>query len=77
MYSADVQNSKKTISIIMPIFNGEDSVAFTADCLQSQTLHRRAIEIILVNDGSTDSTLEVCRRLAAEADNITVIDKPR
>lgn len=76
MYSADVQNSKKTISIIMPIFNGEDSVAFTADCLQSQTLHRRAIEIILVNDGSTDSTLEVCRRLAAEADNITVIDKP-
>lgn len=39
-------------------------------------LSRDKLEIILVNDGSTDNTLETCHQLAKEADYIVVVDKP-
>lgn len=34
------------------------------------------LEILLVNDGSTDETLEICRQLASEDSRIRLIDKP-
>ena len=40
----------------------------------NQTL--RDIEMICVNDGSTDNTLAVLQKLAAEDDRISIIDKP-
>ena len=40
-----------------------------------QTIDENALEIILVNDGSTDSTSAICHELAGKASNIVVIDK--
>ena len=68
--------NKLDISVIVPAYNAEASLQKTAESLRCQSIDQSQLEIILVNDGSADSTLEVCRQLAANAYNIIVIDKP-
>lgn len=48
----------KKISIIIPFFNAEPYLPTTIKCLKKQTL--KDIEIVLVNDGSTDNSLKIC-----------------
>lgn len=60
------------ISVVVPVYNAESYVKKCVDSLISQTYS--PVEIILVNDGSTDSSLSVIREL--ECESIRVIDKP-
>lgn len=61
------------ISIIVPVYN---TVKYLPQCVRSITAQDyRDIEIILVNDASTDDSIEVCRRLAAQDSRVKVIDK--
>ena len=48
------------ISIIVPVFNVEEYLEQCLDSIQSQTY--KNIEVILVNDGSTDGSKEICER---------------
>ncbi len=62
------------ISVVIPVYNVE---AYLEDCLDSlaaQTLDD--IEIICVNDGSTDASLEILVKHAREDARIRIIDKP-
>lgn len=52
------------ISIVVPIYNGERYLTECLDSLRAQEYQR--IEIILVDDGSTDGTAEICRRYVAD-----------
>lgn len=61
------------VSVIMPVYNVEDYVEPSMRSLLDQT--ERDIEIIAVNDGSTDGSLEVLRGLADADDRIKVIDQ--
>ena len=61
------------VSIIVPVYNVEKYLERCVNSLQNQTL--KDIEIILVDDSSTDSSLEICKRLAAEDSRIKVIHK--
>lgn len=63
------------ISVIIPAYNSERSVARAVESLQKQTIDEDALEIILVNDGSTDGTSAICHELTGKASNIVVIDK--
>lgn len=56
------------ISVIIPAYNSETFLAETLDCLLSQTL--KDIQIIVVNDGSTDGTAEIIARYAEKNANI-------
>jgi glycosyltransferase involved in cell wall biosynthesis len=49
-------------SIIIPAYNGEKTIAETIESVLNQTL--KNIEIIVVNDGSTDKTSEVVRQFS-------------
>lgn len=61
------------ISIIVPIYNGEKYLSRCIKSLLNQTL--KEIEIILVNDGSIDGSLEICEKYAKKDSRIVVIDK--
>ena len=57
-------------SIIMPAFNAEDSIESAIKSLQSQTF--KNFELIIVNDFSTDKTLQKCIGLAMDDNRIKV-----
>lgn len=61
------------VSIIVPVYNVEKFLERCVISLQNQTV--RDIEIILVDDSSTDSSLQICNRLAKEDSRIKVIHK--
>lgn len=50
------------VSVIIPVYNGELFIARAIDSIRHQT--HPLIEIIIVDDGSTDRTQDVCRRYA-------------
>lgn len=62
------------VSILVPICNVEKYLSQCLDSLVKQTL--REIEIICINDGSTDSSLSIIKEFAAKDNRIVVIDKP-
>lgn len=62
-----------TVSIIVPCYNVAPYVDVCMNSLVNQTL--RDIEIICVNDGSTDGTLAALRRWAEKDARIRVIDQ--
>lgn len=61
------------VSIIVPIYNVEKYLHRSIESLRKQTLSD--IEIILVNDGSTDGSLSICRSYEKIDSRIHVIDK--
>ena len=65
---------KPRVSIIVPVYNAAPYLNQCISSLTNQTLQE--IEIILINDGSTDDSLAVCMALAATDDRIRLIDKP-
>jgi len=62
------------VSVVIPVYNVEEYLAEGILSILRQTLEN--IEIILVNDGSTDGSLNICREHAARDGRIKVIDKP-
>ena len=61
------------ISIIIPVYNVEKYIERCVNSLLNQTFQN--IEIILINDSSTDSSLEICNKLAEKDSRIKVIHK--
>lgn len=59
------------ITIIIPVYNTESYVEAAVRSIMEQTL--REIEIILVDDGSTDGSRRILERLAAEDSRITLL----
>lgn len=52
---------KEVVSVIIPVYNGECFLEETIRSIQSSTY--QTLEIILVDDGSTDSSPSICKRL--------------
>ena len=61
------------VSIIVPAYNVEKYIACCLDSILQQTYNN--IEIIIVNDGSTDHTLEVALQYQKRDTRITLIDQ--
>ena len=66
--------SKPKVSILVPICNVERYLRECLDSLVCQKLED--IEIICINDGSTDSSLSIIREYERRDPRIVVIDKP-
>lgn len=65
--------SKNKISIIIPIYNIEKYIHRCVDSVIAQSY--KNIEIILVDDGSTDSSAEICDKYKQKDERIIVIHK--
>jgi glycosyltransferase involved in cell wall biosynthesis len=61
----------KTVSVIIPVFNGERTIAAAIDSALAQEFDGE-IEVIVVNDGSTDATATV---LDAYRGRVTVLNR--
>lgn len=67
-------NEHIKVSIIVPVYNVEKYIKVCLDSLLSQTL--KEIEIIIVNDGSTDTSLEIIQQYKSKFnEKIIVINK--
>lgn len=63
------------ISVIIPIYNAEKYLEKSIESVLRQSIHN--LELILVNDGSTDHSLDVIMKYADSDKRILVIDKER
>lgn len=63
----------KKLSIIIPVYNMEKYLGRCIESIQKQTYSN--LEIILVNDGSTDNSLNICDTYAKNDERIVVIHK--
>jgi len=60
------------VSIIVPVFNAETSLRYSVSSLLEQSY--RNLEIIIVNDGSSDSTQLIANELALEDPRVRVLE---
>lgn len=63
----------KLVSVIVPVYNVEKYISRCIDSIISQSF--RNMEIILVDDGSTDNSLELCESYAQKDNRIKLIAK--
>ncbi|MCL2027594.1 MAG: glycosyltransferase [Bacteroidales bacterium] len=63
----------KTISVIIPVYNASRYLVACMESCLSQTY--RDFEVIAVNDGSTDNSLEILENYAQKDSRITIINK--
>jgi len=63
----------KKVSVIIPIYNTENYLERCVNSVLTQTHNN--LEIILINDGSTDNSLDICKKLADKDKRIILIDK--
>jgi glycosyltransferase involved in cell wall biosynthesis len=60
-----------TVTVLMPVYNGEDHVAEAIESILAQTA--RNFEFLIVNDGSTDSTRSILEKYAGSDARIRLI----
>lgn len=67
-----VENSLK-VSLIVPVYNMESYIQQCLDSLIAQTY--QDFELIIVDDGSTDQSGEICERYQSKFQNVNIIHK--
>lgn len=66
----NIMNYEIAVSVIVPVYNVEKYLSRCIDSILNQTL--KNIEIILIDDGSIDESLSICREYEQHNDNIMV-----
>lgn len=71
----DSNDGSYKLTAIVLVYNGEPDLEPCLESLVNQTLD--GLEILLINDASTDDSLSICRKYEMENDNVFVIDKEK
>ncbi|MBQ9832145.1 MAG: glycosyltransferase family 2 protein [Clostridia bacterium] len=61
------------ISVIVPVYNGEKTIENTLKSILAQTY--KDIEVIAINDGSTDGTIDVLEAFSKQDDRLKIVNK--
>ena len=69
----NAQQKTPLISIVIPVYNVEKYLARCLNSVRVQTYSN--LEIILVNDGSTDASYDICRQYAEKDKRIKIINQ--
>lgn len=70
---SNVHLEEPLVSVIIPVYNAAKYVRETLDCVCGQTL--RQIEIICVDDGSTDDSLAILQEYAAKDERVRILQQ--
>lgn len=65
----------KKVSIIIPVYNVEEFLDECLTSIENQTFPSKYLEVIIINDGSTDNSLNICKKYLARNKNWKLIDK--
>ena len=68
--------SNYKVSIIIPVYNSEKFIKASFESVKKQTFNFEDMEIIFVNDKSTDESLEILKEFQKENDNIFIYTTP-
>ena len=68
-------NEKPAISVIMPVYNAEKYLKEAIASVLNQTF--QDFELIIVDDASTDSSLEICRQVCRGRENVKLIHREK
>lgn len=68
-----MKKTKYDVSVIMPVYNAAETVEKSIESILNQEYDNKKIQLIMINDGSNDNSLEIIKKY--EAENILVIDK--
>ena len=63
------------LSIIVPVYNVEKYIRMCMESIYSQGLDEDIFEVIIVNDGTEDHSMEVIEDIISAHNNITVINQ--
>lgn len=70
----DVPCARGLVTVVLPVFNGEDYIEESVRSVLRQTYAN--IELLVIDDGSTDGTAAIVDRLAGEDPRMRVIHQP-
>lgn len=66
------KNIQPTVSVVMPVFNMEKYLHEALESILNQTFSN--FELIVINDGSTDSTLEIINKYAQKDQRVVIVN---
>ena len=66
-------NKTPLISVIVPAYNAEKTIEKCVNSILKSTYNN--IEVVVVNDGSSDNTWDVCKRLNKEDNRVIILNK--
>lgn len=69
-----MKNDEILVSVIVPVYNAEAYLKRCIDSLISQSLEN--IEFIIINDGSTDNSLNIIKSLVVSDKRFIIVDQP-
>lgn len=67
--------SRRVVSVVIPVFNGAEYLVDAVRSIQKSSLRR--FEVLLIDNGSTDQSKELCRMLTKRYKNVRYYDFPR
>ncbi len=70
----EMEKGKPKVSVVIPVYNTEKYLEATLQSIRNQTCCE--IEIIVIDDGSTDCSAEIVRRAADEDGRIVLVSQP-
>jgi glycosyltransferase involved in cell wall biosynthesis len=69
------EDNAPTVSILMPVYNEERSVAEAIGSALRQTVH--SVEVIVIDGRSEDDTAQIVRALADSEARVRLLDNPK
>lgn len=72
-----LQKGQARVSVIVPIYNVEKYLEKCLESLYQQTLRPEEFEIILIDDASTDKSLQIAKAFKKRRNNVSIIENPK
>jgi len=75
-HSVPDQNYRPSVSVVVPVYNEESGISSTIDSIFNSDYPQDKLELVVIDDKSTDNSLEVIKRKHLEHDfKVVALDK--
>ena len=75
LFSSPIAGKSYFVSVLIPAYNEEDSIEETIKHVMELDYPKNKLEVIAINDGSTDKTIKILLKLKKKYSNLNILDK--